>query len=286
MQNQALRGLKDVLKEHYTKKSLEKMSFFVSDSLLEGVPDLFSNAVFRQKFLFGTTSFPDKDEVKMFLTKVFSDANWQLGNERRPIILVGQGAYQDYKIVKSSFGINLHTLGVIDLHALDVIDVIQSKYIAKDAGLVSEGSSVSLPNLLKGFGLDPIELALHNVGNDAVATLLVGLLASLNDKLHPQNSHAPVDLIAGRHIADIVASAAQGIKANSKPFGDCLVYCHRCESTGQCASACTVPACVRCDSSEHVAYKCTIDLRMDECAHCSERTRPSDKCRDKAEYVW
>ncbi|KAH6042751.1 hypothetical protein HBI54_127970 [Parastagonospora nodorum] len=218
----------------------------------------------EEKFLFGTTSFPDKDEVKTFLTKVFSDANWQLSNERRPIILVGQGAYQDYKIVKSSFGINLH--------ALDVIDVIQSKYIAEDAGLVSEGSSVSLPNLLKGFGLDPIELALHNVGNDAVATLLVGLLASPNNKLHPQNSHAPVDLIAGRHIADIVASAAQGIKANS--------------NTGHFASGCTVPACARRDSSEHVAYKCTIDLRMDECAHCSERTRPSDKCRDKAEYVW
>jgi hypothetical protein len=73
--------------------------------------------------------------------------------------------------------------------------------------------------LLKGFGLDATELALHNAGNDAVAMLLVGLLVSLNDKLHPEDSHAPVDLIAGRHIADIVISAAQGIKANSKPLG-------------------------------------------------------------------
>jgi hypothetical protein len=61
----------------------------------------------EEKFLFGTISFLDKDEVKTFLTKVFSEANWQLGNERRPIILVGQGVYQDYKMVKSNFGIDL-----------------------------------------------------------------------------------------------------------------------------------------------------------------------------------
>jgi hypothetical protein len=41
MQNQALRGLKDVLKEHYTKNNPESMSFFVSDSPIEDVPDFF-----------------------------------------------------------------------------------------------------------------------------------------------------------------------------------------------------------------------------------------------------
>lgn len=150
----------------------------------------------EEKFLFSTTSFPDKDEVKTFLAKVFSEANWQLGNERRPIILVGHGVYQDYNIVKNSFG--------VDLHTLDVVDIIQSKCIVKDAGLVPEGGSVSLPNLLKIFGLGPTELALRNASNDAVATLLVGLLASLHDKIHPDGSRGPVDLVDGRQGRSII----------------------------------------------------------------------------------
>jgi hypothetical protein len=42
-----------------------------------------------------------------------------LAGERRPIILAGQGVYQNYNIAKNCFG--------FDLHALDAVDVIQSK---------------------------------------------------------------------------------------------------------------------------------------------------------------
>jgi hypothetical protein len=95
--------------------------------------------------------------------------------------MVGQGVYQDYKIIKSSYG--------IDLHALDVVDVIQPRYIAKDAGLIPEGASASLSALVECYGLGlASDWWLHNAGNDAVATLIVGVLASLHHKLHPIGS--------------------------------------------------------------------------------------------------
>lgn len=255
MQNQALRPLKDVLKNQYAKKNLEKMAFFVSYLTLEGVPNFFSNAVFislvtewwnehrepapvteigvaafrgediitfardanasleaffskiiawhirpketchkvgrgdwiqkgaEERFLFGTTSFQNEE----FLAKTFSEEFWQMGDERRSIVLVGQAVYQDYNTIKKSFRI---------------------------------------------------------------------------------------DLIGGHGIMDIVVSAAQNIKANANSFRDCITYCHRSDSTAHLASACTIPPCARCGSKEHVAYKCK---------HCGERDHPADKCRDKME---
>jgi hypothetical protein len=109
---------------------------------------------------------------------MFNENTYQTAGERRPLILMGQVFYDDIKLVKKNYG--------IDIHKTDVVDMIQARYVALDAGIVDPTDSKGLKQLTQGLGLGTAESwYLHNAGNDAVVTLIVALLADLNDTLHP-----------------------------------------------------------------------------------------------------
>lgn len=69
------------------------------------------------------------------VTQLFSKSVYQTASERRPLVLIGHGFYDDIKLVKKNHGINMHNTDV---------DMIEACYIVLGAGIVR-------PADLKGF---------------------------------------------------------------------------------------------------------------------------------------
>jgi len=65
--------------------------------------------------LFGTTGFLTEEQVKTVVSNMFSEGTYQMDGERRPLILIGQGFYDDIKLVKKNYGIDIHKTDVIDM---------------------------------------------------------------------------------------------------------------------------------------------------------------------------
>lgn len=167
--------------------------------------------------------------------------------------MIRQGFFDDIKLVKKNYGINLHKT--------DIVDLIQARYVALDAGIVGATDPKGLKALIEGFGLGTAELwFLHNAGNDAVVTLIVALLAGLNDTLHPfaPSGGYPPNTVEGRNIQDIVRAAAVRIKAKSKSNYDVKKYCHRCETPGHMSADCFagIAVCAVCGSDQHNTHRC------------------------------
>jgi hypothetical protein len=207
----------------------------------------------EENFVFGTTCYLTEDQVKTVVENMFREGTYQTDDERRPLILIGQGFYDDIKLVKKNYS--------IDIHKTDIVDLIQARYVALDAGIVGPTDPKGLKPLTQGFGLGTAESwFLHNAGNDAVVTLIVALLAGLNETLHPfaPSGGYPPNTVEGRNIQDIVRAAAVRIKANSKSDYDIIKYCDRCEMPGHMPSSCavTIAACTECGSNQHHTYRC------------------------------
>ncbi|KAJ4332344.1 hypothetical protein N0V87_008452 [Didymella glomerata] len=167
----------------------------------------------EENFLFDTTSFLTEEQVKAVVADMFNESTYQTAGERRPLILIDQGFHDEIKLVRKNYG--------IDIHNTDVVDMIQARYVALDAGIVGPTDPKGLKPLTQGFGLGTAESwYLHNAGNDAVVTLIVALLAGLNDTLHPFAPSAgyPPHTVEGRNIQDIVRAAADRIKSRYSPI--------------------------------------------------------------------
>ena len=185
---------------------------------------------------------------------MFTEAHWQETDERRPIILVGQGIIKyDAKRLKKIWDIKLHET--------DMVDLLEPRHLVEEAGIVAAEDRKGIKDLMKGFGLVPIEdWWLHNAGNDAVLTLVITLLAALNNKLHPDESQAggfSTSMIQGRTISDILKAALPTIKANSPPDWDVIEFCTRCDQDGHMIDSCRalLRKCPFC-GGDHQSVKC------------------------------
>ncbi|KAJ4314465.1 hypothetical protein N0V94_006458 [Neodidymelliopsis sp. IMI 364377] len=208
----------------------------------------------EENFLSGTTGFLYEEEAKEMVKSLFTESTYQTADERRPLILTGQGFHQDLRILKKRWG--------IDVHKLDIVDMMQAKYVALDAGIVREEDEKGLKALIEGFGLGSAESwFLHNAGNDAVLTLVVTLLSGLNQTLHlfaaPGIGYPP-HTVEGRGVRDILRSATLRIKSASKSDWEIASFCDRCEEEGHMARDCgaEISPCEECGSDRHQVFRC------------------------------
>jgi hypothetical protein len=208
----------------------------------------------EENFLFGTTRFLYEEEAKELVKALFTETTYQIADERRPLILIGQGLHQDLRILKKKWR--------IDVHKLDLVDVIQAKYVALDAGILRGEDKKGLKDLTGGFGLGSAESwFLHNAGNDAVLTLIVTLLSGLNQTLHPfavPGVGYPPHTVEGRGVQDILRSASLRIKSASKSDWKITSFCDRCEEEGHGARDCVaeISLCEECGSDRHQVFRC------------------------------
>lgn len=238
----------------------------------------------EENFLFGETCFVSAQVAKEVLATLLTESTWQEGDERRPIILVGQGLGADMNILRKSWK--------LDLHKTQAVDILQGKYIATDAGITTTGwQTTSMKALMDGFGLTPVDdFWTHNGGNDAVVILLLTLLAGLNDRLHPESAGVPgwpSNLVNGRHIYDIIVGATPQIRANCLTTAGALVFCHRCSSKEHTADACSTqfPACPKCGSTDHLEERCVEDLLREPCERCGALDHEIKYCRASEKAV-
>jgi hypothetical protein len=103
----------------------------------------------EENFLFGTTCFLTEEQAKAVIPGMFNESTYQTAGERCPLILIGQGFYDDIKLVKKNYG--------IDIHKTDVVDMIQARYVALDAGIVGPTNPKGLKSLTQGLGLGTAE---------------------------------------------------------------------------------------------------------------------------------
>jgi hypothetical protein len=211
-----------------------------------------------------------------------TESYWQkLDNttDRRPVIIVVQGFYQDIGRLRVSYQ--------IDPQKTDIVDILQAKYIVKDIGVLEEKKSLKM--MVEDFGLGPIEhWYLHNAVNDAVMTLIVALLAGMKEKLHPgapTGFPSPPILLGVWPMLDLFKQAEPIIKANSYSGYDITVFCVRCEFLDHMASNCgaVFSPCVACGSTEHLHAKCITHVWRDPCYKCQSRVHLPEACwTDKA----
>ncbi|KAL1644606.1 hypothetical protein SLS61_008656 [Didymella pomorum] len=104
------------------------------------------------------------EQVKTMVADMFSEGTYHTDGERRPLILIDQGFYDDIKLIKKNYG--------IDTDKTDVFEIIQARYVALDAGTLGPTDLKGLKRLTRAFGLGTAESwYLHNAGNDAIVTL-------------------------------------------------------------------------------------------------------------------
>ena len=139
--------------------------------------------------------------------------------------------------------------------------------------------------MTEGFGLGTIkEWYLHNSGNDAVLTLVVALLAGLNDGLHGPAKGLrgfPPNDIQGRTTQDILRAATVKIKTSSFSGWANTVFCHRCGVVDHLASACTkVEVCAECGFFHPDELQCLNEIRRDPRTwdFCRSRQHAPEKC--------
>ncbi|KAF9691099.1 hypothetical protein EKO04_010868 [Ascochyta lentis] len=214
-------------------------------------------------FSFGATGFLSEEEAEEVIRTAFTEESYQEAGERRPLILIGQDPHQAIEMVGKKYG--------IDIKDSDIVDLIQTDSVALGAGVVGDGKIKGLKQLIERFGLGPAELwYMENVGNEVALTLIITLLVSLNQTLHPfaTSEGYPPKTVEGRSLEGIIRAAMVRIKRGSKSNWQTTEFCERHEEPGLTATE-RAPSLASCEGygSDHLhTHRCLESITNMDCS--------------------